>query len=83
LNDNISSGMENTTQDPAALMRITFAHHTIGEVSMLGVRAAAVMNTIYSVLAIHTSRPDTSLEHTQQREKMLNISSQSMETTDM
>jgi len=28
-------------------------------------------------------RPDTSLEHTQQREKMLNISSQSMETTDM
>jgi hypothetical protein len=53
-----SLGVKVTIQ-ALAVQKITFAHHTNGEVSMAEVTAAviAVMSVISSVLAIHTLRP--------------------------
>jgi hypothetical protein len=76
--------MKDATPVPAVQMKITFAHHINGEVSIREVVVVvAVMNMTTSVLAIHILRPDMSLEHTQQRERTWNRSGQSMGITDM
>ncbi len=62
--------------------KITSAHLINGVVSMLEVTAAVMMSMISSVLAIHTSRPDTSLEHIMQQKKSMAHSNLNMETTD-